>query len=878
MKKMLFFGAALMALTACSFNKELETTKNPGANAQIGFSVAQKNMTKASLQDANHYNFGVFAYKSTDQVNWVMDNYLVGYYDDAKAYQKTGSTVEDKPGVVDGKSYWMYEGMGKNDYNGTYAGGPLTRFYQSNKDNQYLKYWDLSAPTTSFYAYAPYVGTDDANKRVTYVDGVAQTATGDDTYTLNIPDGTLKAGMNKPEEHEFMYASAKIAKGSYGHDVSLSFKRLVAKVNIKFWEDIPGYKVRIIDLIPEGTTGTGGAAVTAYGIAATPSIADASAPGSKYGYRGGKYYASNGVKIKFDHANNNPESLNQYKGDIKDNKTPINFLIPTVSQIGENPNAASASPDTYYAIPKGGNAKVYDNGSLSNPDEDLDKTGFTFHVSYELTAEDSGEHIIVRDATVHVPANYCKWEMNKHYTYIFKITKGSNGTTDSTPSIDPTDPEVPTVQALYPIIFDNCTVTDWDEVVSEWDITDGTQLSYHNVTLSAYSVNNKTDQEITVTIADGDTHSSHAVDYSAVTITGPDGSTTSPTGITYNDSATNSEGNPIGEITVGMNAAAGLYTVTYTCPTTDVNGNHPKTWKAYFIVGNEYKVTTSHDYIGCNGTETQAILTVTATKDSNPYTPGEGELYIDYPANFTTSQKDGVTVSGGNVVVKKEATPGVYKVVLKINEGTAVKVAEKTFTVKDYSFDINPKVVYNNGSSTDIVCSQWNDEIADKAYTTTMGTVSDNKITVSNGSAEGTSYTITYTIWNNTSDDAKVSYTKTFEVRNTHSVTLDKNQIDRNLGTSASGGTSTDKITITAQFNGGTPASSVEGSLSVVTFEENGTEGTTTGFTISADASDYSTYTLNCINTVPAGTYYVKYLSTVAGAQKAEYAQFTVVE
>ena len=873
MKKMLFFGAALMALTACSFNKELETTKNPGANAQIGFSVAQKNMTKASLQDANHYNFGVFAYKSTDQVNWVMDNYLVGYYDDAKAYQKTGSTVEDKPGVVDGKSYWMYEGMGKNEYNGTYAGGPLTRFYQSNKDNQYLKYWDLSATSTTFYAYAPYVGTNAGEtdlKPVTYVDGVAQTATGSDTYTLNIPDGTLKAGMNKPEEHEFMYAATKVDKANYGHDVSLNFKRLVAKVNIKFWEDVPGYKVRIIRL---------GDAYDTYGVAATPSIKDNNS--GKYGYKAGKYYTSNGAKIYFTDANLSAITVSQYQGTAASNENPLNFAVPTASVIGEDRYAAVASPDTYYAVPKGAGADQFVSGSTT--DADLAKTGFTFHVSYELTADDSGEHIIVKDATVHVPNNYCNWEMNKHYTYIFKITKGSNGTTgESNP--DPTDPEVPTVQSLYPIIFDNCTVTDWDEVVSEWDITDGTQLSYHNVTLSSYSVNNKTQQTITVTIADGDTHSSHAVDYSAVTITGPDGSTTSPTGITYSGPTTDSEGNTIGKITVGTDAAAGLYTVTYTCPeptatsANDINKNHPKTWKAYFIVGNEYKVTTSHDYIGCNGTETQAILTVTATKDSNPYTPGEGELYIDYPANFTTSQKDGVTVSGGNVVVKKEATPGVYKVVLKINEGTAVKVAEKTFTVKDYSFDINPKVVYNNGSSTDIVCSQWNDEIADKAYTTTMGTVSDNKITVSNGSAEGTSYTITYTIWNNTSDDAKVSYTKTFEVRNTHSVTLDKNQIDRNLGTSASGGTSTDKITITAQFNGGTPASSVTESLTVVTFDENGTEGTTTGFTISADASDYSTYTLNCINTVPAGTYYVKYLSTVAGVQKAEYAQFTVVE
>ena len=837
-------------LIACSFNKELELTKNPGDNAQIGFSVAQKNMTKASLQDANHYNFGVFAYKSTDQVNWVMDNYLVGYFDDAKAYQRTGSTVEDEPGVDNGKSYWMYEGMGKSEYNGTYAGGPLTRFFQSNKDHQYLKYWDLSASSTTFYAYAPYVGTDESGKEVTYFEGVNSS---DANYkTLNIPDGTLKAGMNKPEEHEFMYAATKVDKSNYGHDVSLSFKRLVAKVNIKFWEDVPGYKVRIIRL---------GDATDTYGVAATPSIKDGSS--GNYGYKLGKYYTSNGVKISFADINAPVLSWQTVLG----TQAPLNFAVPTALVIGENRYAAAASADTYYALPK-----------HSTTDTELNNTGFTFHVSYELTAEDSGEHIIVKDATVHVPADYCKWEMNKHYTYIFKITKGSNGTTESNPSIDPEDPEVPTVQSLYPIIFDNCTVTDWDEVETEWNITDGTQLSYHNVTLSTYSVNNSTNQTITVTIADGDTHNSHSVDYSQVTITGPNGSTTSPAGITY-DSSNHT-------ITVAPEAAAGLYTVTYTCLGTDVNGNHPKTWNAYFIVGNAYTVTTSHDVIGCNGTETSAKLNVTAQKDGVGCTPEENELYIDYPANFTDAQKSNVTISGRDVEVKKAATPGVYKVVLKINEGVAVKVAEHTFTVKDYSFDINPKVVYNNGSSTDIVCSQWNDEITDKAYTTTLSgsgvTISNNKITVPSGSAEGT-YTITYKTWNTGSDEETVTYTQTFEVRNTHSVTLDKNRLDRNAGTS------TDKITITAKINDRNPASDVVSSLSVVTRDGSGNETATTTdyFTITADTSDNSKYTLECINTVTPGTYYVKFVqkiynsaSTAHGnkVEVAEYAQFTVVE
>ena len=860
MKKILFFCVALITLIACSFNKELEPTKNPGANAQIGFSVAQKNMTKASLQDANHYNFGVFAYKSTDQVNWVMDNYLVGYFDDAKAYQSTGSTVEDKPGVENGKSYWMYEGMGKSEYNGTYAGGPLGRFFQSNKAHQYLKYWDLSAPSTTFYAYAPYVGTD--TNPVTYVDGVAQTATGNDTYTLNIPDGTLKAGMNKPEEHEFMYAATKVDKANYGQDVSLNFKRLVAKVNIKFWEDVPGYKVRIVNL------------TSSYGVSAVPSIKNASFPDSnegygEYGYKTGKYYTSNGAKIQFTGGNISNPTVSQYTGTTATKTTPLNFAVPTASVIGENRYAAAASDDTYYALPK-----------HSTNDTELNNTGFTFHVSYELTAEDSGEHIIVKDATVHVPADYCKWEMNKHYTYIFKITKGSNGTTESNPSIDPEDPEVPTVQSLYPIIFDNCTVTDWDEVETEWNITDGTQLSYHNVTLSTYSITTGAATDITVTIENNDGHLNSSTN-GTIKVYGPNIDETTPsTGWTLLDWNSSSSTT----ISVPANAAAGRYLVQYTCPGTDVNGNHPKTWNAYFTVGNEYTVSTNHNVIGCNGKEASAKLNVIAQKDGVVYTPGQNELYIDYPANFTTAQKSNVTISEGVVEVKKEATPGVYKVVLKIDEGVAVKVAEHTFTVKDYSFDINPKVVYNNGSSTDIVCSQ--PASSANVYTSSLGSVAGNKINVPNASTEGT-YTITYRVWPS-GDDATVTYTQSFEVRNTHSVTLDKNSIDRNQGTSASGDTSTDKITITANINGN-PVSSELSNLSVVTRNGSGNEtATTTGhFTITADTSDNSKYTLQCINTVTPGTYYVKFVQKIYNSastapdnkvEVAEYAQFTVVE
>ena len=106
-------------------------------------------------------------------------------------------------------------------------------------------------------------------------------------------------------------------------------------------------------------------------------------------------------------------------------------------------------------------------------------TGFTFHVSYVLTST-TGEKITVKNATVHVPADKCKWTANTAYTYIFKITKSSNGSTDpdDEDDIDPTDPKVDDEKALYPIVFDGVKVEEWKTDESEYNVTDGTQYKY----------------------------------------------------------------------------------------------------------------------------------------------------------------------------------------------------------------------------------------------------------------------------------------------------------------------------------------------------------------------------------------------------------------
>ena len=853
MKKFIYLAVGVALMASCSSDFDLsEGGGNAGGSDVIGFQMRTGNTSRATtgLQSAGHYNFGVFGYKKNDKVNPIMGNYLVGYLD-AKGYQpRTGSTVGDQPGVADGTSYWMYEKMGYGQFNGTYAGetvNPNTP-YASNNEGQYLRYWDKSADHTCFYAYAPYVNTGATGKTVTYVDGTPK-GSSDDTYVLTIPNGTIKHGFDDPSTYEFMYASAKVLVGDYGHDVSLKFNRLNAKVNIKFWEDIEGYSVRLIDL------------TSAYGVAATPSIKEAGQ--GSYGYKLGKIYTKNGVKIKFN-ADAEFQSLKQYAGETT--SAPLDFKTPTASLIGENRVMATPSPSTYYAIPKGSGANVLADGELnysasgSAPATELAQTGLTFHVSYELIST-TGEKITVTDATVHVPKDYCNWEANKHYTYIFRITKNSNGSTATT-TPDPTDPEVPTVNALYPIVFDNCVVEDWATEDSEWNITDGnTPIPYHNITLSKYSVN--AGEDITITsITDSDRQNGHYIDWDAITVT-KKGDLTPQTVYTSAEKkiATNT-------------LAAGVYTVTYTCPHyTGANTNHPKTWSVDFVVGNTYELTTEVNLseVGLGGK-----LPVTVKKDGTPFNADAAHLYIEYPKNVDGS-KVKVNESTNQIEVAADATPGTYNLCFKTEYATdggnviQVTVAKKQIVVKDYQHSLSTYLVKLGASPVNIhvttptLGANATGALNLSVPSATGITLSGNTISVANTAAEGT-YTVTYTV--NQGRTSEVVKTATFKVENTYDVTLSKNYIRRDKDRPNGDGYGTDYIMVSL-FKNGTPnvdANAVQSTVDIT--NEAGTSVKTLCHFYEPSAN---TIKFKVGKDVPNGTYYVVYTGQDHKVVKAKF-------
>ena len=437
MRKLLLITACSALIASCTNDTELNGGNNSESKQNtIGFEVLHRNSIttkagKSNLQDAGHYNFGVFAYKniSSSSSQQVMNNYLVGYKGINVGYNLT-----DANQTTLSSSNWAYEKLGYSEYTYDGSDGYYKKdetFYMSNNANQYLKYWDKSSESVDFYAYAPYIN---GNQTATFAP---------DTKKMTIGNDGIKDGYDDRSKHEFMYANTTVAKANYNKEVQLAFKRISAKMQIKFYEDIAGYKVQILDLKEDNTSG----------VCAAPAIA---LTGEETAYTYGTLYHSAGATIDFSSATPSLSLTGNTKFTREStNGECLRFNVPTANPIATEKTQASASSTTYYLIPI-----------------NQDNTGLTFHVTYKLTAEDTKETITVRNATVHVPYSACNWTSNNSYTYIFKITKNSTGTTESNPTIDPSDPNPSTDKALYPIIFDECTIENWTEVDSEHNIND----------------------------------------------------------------------------------------------------------------------------------------------------------------------------------------------------------------------------------------------------------------------------------------------------------------------------------------------------------------------------------------------------------------------
>lgn len=397
MKRTLFCTAiAAVALTSCSSDDFLGEVpgNNPSAVTakEISFSGEAGKMSRAAKENADAATalgnrFWVYGTKYINSENkLVYNNYLVKYTDEKnetnKAWQYSGlNNSSDKEGENTTYNY-------TTAINGAY-----------NKD-QGIKFWDYSAGSYTFTAFsAPSVDLDGDSPKIK----IKKEENG--TYTIT---------LNNDADVDKLYFSDKkeIETTDYQKPVKFTFRNIIAKVRVGMYTTIPGYTVQIKKFYAGENQGT---------VDENKFVANAENTALKL----------DGSEYTVSYTDNSPKLEIPTTGRAATKATVLelgtNLLKTSLGTSKENATYDQSDKSFTCFLPQ-------------TATEDM-----KIKVDYQLTSTDgSNETIDVKGATVTVAKDKINWQINHSYTYIFKISVNTNGTTGG---------EGSTV-GLYPITFD----------------------------------------------------------------------------------------------------------------------------------------------------------------------------------------------------------------------------------------------------------------------------------------------------------------------------------------------------------------------------------------------------------------------------------------
>lgn len=410
MKKYYFVSAiAALAFASCANDDFLGEVpgNNPSAvnGKAISFSGETGKMSRAgetkgeAAAKALSNKFVVFGTKTKDQ---------------------TTTTVYDHYNVEYKNSAWDYQNLAFNSLN--------AKSSENTETKQSLKYWDLSADKYNFVAFSFGSATQGNNdnqvkaSKVTNTNGYTYTLTGKITDLVNcyIADQVEAT----PSE----YASGK-------KKVSFTFHPLGTKVNIGLYEDIPGYSVKEVKFYSSANDANPSETPTLFANTAT-------IPTGSEKETITVFFDNKKVKTEWNAASTTGSArqlaTRADEATVTNKATTITFenLSKVGAEgleggsneyIGRNNNTDISKPTTPKAILPCGAV-----GEL------------TLKVDYTLISTDgSGETIKVTGATAKIASDYTNWTANKSFTYIFKISDKTNGSTGGD------------TKGLYPIEFDS---------------------------------------------------------------------------------------------------------------------------------------------------------------------------------------------------------------------------------------------------------------------------------------------------------------------------------------------------------------------------------------------------------------------------------------
>lgn len=393
MKKKLFYVAlAITALASCSSN-DFVGDESPqgsmGTNGAISFGFDVPAITRsggATAAASLNHNFVVFGYKtvsSSPQV--VFDNYQVNYVTSSDNTTTSNSAGWEYVGYKN-----LPGGVGTNDGVTAFAATTTGDPNNSSAIDQSIKYWDYNASQYDFFAYS--LGTGSSS---TWAKASAMTKS---TYTL---EGTIA-------QLGTCYISKKKhidAPSSNTPQVQLEFVNFLSKIQLKFFETIPGYSVKDLKFYYDASNKTQG---TSAGDGLKPAIYGA----NEFTSDGGTY------TISFDENNEPVVALNSSSS--KASKVEFDAISDGVWLNDYAARDYKETEGTVY-LGRAANAATATNQISVIPNS----TGavLTLKMDYTLVSRDgTGETIRVEGATATIPAQFTAWKPNYAYTYIFKIT------------------------------------------------------------------------------------------------------------------------------------------------------------------------------------------------------------------------------------------------------------------------------------------------------------------------------------------------------------------------------------------------------------------------------------------------------------------------
>lgn len=409
MNKYLIIAASALALAGCSSDDFLGDGSGNGqnsANSMITFGGETGKILRAANDKTGgdaalllDKNFVVVGFKGSktdaaNNENYAFDHYNVNYVDG------TANTTESNT------ANWEYVNQ-KMDVRG--AAGSLA---QGGAKQQTIKYWDHSCKSYDFIAFSMGKGHTDAGA-TTYA-----TPTAVDKANLATAAYTLTGDVNTLGEC-YISDMKTVKEADYNKKaVAMSFRHLTSKVRIALYEIVPGYVINDVKFYDAAENGTPSENGTLFGTFNNKGTLTVYFPTTGTANEGKSDHNKAHVSFKADGTDGTVAQKefgtvdynNQQEDEIAAGTTYLSQTAAKPSYCG--------TPANYYqtVFPAEGNSQPAN-----------------LRIDYTLTATDGTNEVIkVKGATATVPAKYTEWKSGYAYTYIFKISQNTNGSTGGT--------------------------------------------------------------------------------------------------------------------------------------------------------------------------------------------------------------------------------------------------------------------------------------------------------------------------------------------------------------------------------------------------------------------------------------------------------------